>query len=330
MDDARHGGADPHTGAPSALDEQIAWLAARQHGVVARRQLIAAGASRAAIAHRLGRKRLHGIHPAVYAVGHPRLLPYARYMAAVLACGPGTVLSHRHAAALLGLLTAGSDRVEVTTPRLSAGPRPGIVVHRTRLLAPDEMTIEHNIPCTNFARTLVDLAGCEPERRLRRAFEQSLVLRLFDLRAMNVALGRARGRAGTGTLRCLVAQAVDEPPFTRSELERAFLDLVRKANLPPPVVNGLVLTHEVDFQGPSAHLVVEADSRTFHGHALAFHNDRQRDLELELAGWHVLRITWRQVLDEPERVVRLLRSRLGPTGARAHRNDRTAASHRRS
>jgi very-short-patch-repair endonuclease len=289
----------------------IAALAARQHGVVARGQLIAAGASRAAIAHRLDQKRLHRIHPAVYAVGHPRLLPYARYMAAVLACGPGTVLSHRHAASLLGLLTAGSDRIEVTTSRPGAGPRAGIVVHRTRRLPLEDITAEQSIPCTNFARTLVDVAGYEPERRLRRALEQSLVLRLFDLRVMNAALERAHGRAGIGTLRRLVAELSWEPPFTRSELERIFLELVREADLPLPVVNGLVLTYEVDFHWPKARLIVEADSRAFHGHALAFHNDRQRDLELELAGWHVLRITWRQVLDEPERVVRLLRSRLG-------------------
>ena len=103
----------------------------------------------------------------------------------------------------------------------------------------------------------------------------------------------------------LLAEATDEPPFTRSELERIFLELVRRANLPLPVVNGLVLTHEVDFHWPQHRLIVEADSRAFHAHALAFHQDRQRDLDLELAGWHVLRVTWRQVLDEPDRVTTL-------------------------
>ena len=127
---------------------------------------------------------------------------------------------------------------------------------------------------------------------------------------MNAALERARGRAGTGTLRRLLAEAADEPPFTRSELERLFLELLRKANLPLPVVNGLVLTYEVDFHWPHHRLIVEADSRGFHAHALAFQQDRQRDLDLELAGWHVLRVTWRQVLEEPERVAALLRARL--------------------
>lgn len=301
-------GSNGHTA--GSLDEAIAELAARQHGVVARRQLVAAGASRRAIAYRIDRKRLHRIHPAVYAVGHPGLLPYARYMAAVLACGPSTVLSHRHAASLLGLLTSGSRRIEVTTTRLGAKHRAGIVVHRTRSLPADEITTRERIPVTTFARTLVDLAGCEPERRLRRALEQSLVTRLFDLRAMTAALERAQGRAGTRTLRNLVAQLTDEPPFTRSELERRFLELIRKAGLPFPVVNGLVLTYEVDFHWPQACLVVEADSRAFHAHALAFQEDRRRDMEIELAGWHVLRLTWRQVLDEPHRVATLLKARL--------------------
>ena len=183
-------------------------------------------------------------------------------------------------------------------------------MHRTRCLPRDEITTCERVPCTNFARTLVDLAGCEPERRLRRALEQSLVLRLFDLRAMNAALERAHGRAGTGTLRRLLAEAADEPPFTRSELERLFLELLRKANLPLPVVNGLVLTYEVDFHWPQHRLIVEADSLAFHAHALAFQQDRQRDLDLELAGWHVLRVTWRQVLEQPEHVAALLRARL--------------------
>jgi very-short-patch-repair endonuclease len=134
---------------------------------------------------------------------------------------------------------------------------------------------------------------------------------VFDLRVMTAVLERAWGRAGVGTLRRLVAEVAWEPPFTRSELERVFLELVRRASIPVPVVNGVVLAYEVDFHWPAARLIVETDSRAFHAHALAFHDDRQRDLELELAGWHVLRITWRQVLDEPERVVRLLRSRLG-------------------
>jgi very-short-patch-repair endonuclease len=292
------------------IDAAIARLALRQHGVIGRSQLIDLGASRGAIRHRLNAGRLHRVHPTVYVVGIPQLTRHGRYLAAVLACGDGAVLSHGSAAALWGLLEEGRGLTEVTIPRLGPRSIEGIRVRRSRRLDAEEIGTCDGIPVTTPARTLVDEAGIVSARRLRRAVEQSLVLKVFDLRAVNRALERARGVRGTGTLRRLVHEVAWEPPFTRSELERRFLELVRRAHLPLPVVNGLVLTYEVDFHWPQARLVVEADSRAFHGHALAFHHDRQRDLELESAGWHVLRITWRQVLDEPERVVRLLRSRL--------------------
>ena len=186
------------------------------------------------------------------------------------------------------------------------------------------------IPSTTVARTLVDLAGVEQPRRLRRALEQSLVLRVFDLRAMEAVLDRAHGRRGTGTLRRLLAEIADEPPFTNSELERRFLELLRQAGLPLPVLNGLIAGYEVDFHWPAHRLVVETDGRATHGHAMAFQSDRRRDLELELAGWHVLRITWRQVVHEPERVAALLRSRLASGAVRRSPTGPAAASRRRS
>jgi very-short-patch-repair endonuclease len=128
---------------------------------------------------------------------------------------------------------------------------------------------------------------------------------------MNAALDRANGRRGTGTLRRLLAETHGEPPITRRELERHFLELVRAADLPHPIVNALVQGHEVDFHWPARRLVVETDGRATHAHALAFDRDRRRDVDLELAGWHVLRLTWRDVVHEPERVTTLLRSRLG-------------------
>jgi very-short-patch-repair endonuclease len=299
------------TGEPGRphLDQVIAELAARQHGVVGRAQLLAAGASSEAIRHRLARDRLHPVYRSVYSVGHP-LLPLARYMAAVLACGAGAVVSHRDAATLWGLLPVGAGAIEVTTPRLGKRRVSGISVKRSRRLPNDETTTRDRIPCTTVARTLIDLAGCESPRRLRRALEQSLVLGVFDLTATSVALDRARGRRGTGTLRGVLAEIRGEPALTRRELERRFLELVRAAALPLPVVNAVVAGHEVDFHWPAHRLVIETDGRATHGHALAFHRDRGRDLDLELAGWHVLRVTWRQVVEEPERVVVVLRSRL--------------------
>jgi len=182
-------------------------------------------------------------------------------------------------------------------------------VHVTRIVDLPYKTEFHGIPCTTVARTLVDLAGAVPPRRLRRALEQSVFLNRFDRRALDAALACASGRRGTGRLRRLLAELADGPDLTRSELERRFLELISEAGLPRPVVNGFVAGHEVDFHWPAQRLVVETDGRAAHGHALAFERDRRRDLDLELAGWHVVRVTWRQVVDE-HRVIGMLESRL--------------------
>ena len=164
-------------------------------------------------------------------------------------------------------------------------------------------------------RTLVDLAGViHHERELQRALEKSLELNLFDRTALDAILERSRGRRGIRLLRRLLTQLPDEPPPTWSELERTFIELVRGAGLPPPVVNAQIGAFCVDFHWPQHNLVVETDGRATHGHAIAFQRDRDRDLYLQDRGWRVLRLSWRQVVHEPERVVRVLGRLLAELG----------------
>jgi very-short-patch-repair endonuclease len=136
-----------------------------------------------------------------------------------------------------------------------------------------------------------------------------MILRLLDKGAIDAALDRANGRRGTGRLRRLLDDLDDAPP-TRSEMERRFLQLLREASLPSPITNGQVNGYEVDFHWPDARLIVETDGRAAHDNPFAFERDRQRDLELKLAGWEVIRLTWRQLRDEPGRIVELLRANL--------------------
>ena len=145
---------------------------------------------------------------------------------------------------------------------------------------------------------------------LRKVLERSMVLRVFDRSALGAALDRANGRRGTGNLRRLL-EDIDEPPPTRSELERRFLGLVRSASLPSPITNGLVHGYEVDFHWPDAKVIVETDGRETHDNPFAFERDRSRDLTLKLAEWEVIRISWRQLRDEPDKIVALLRAKLG-------------------
>lgn len=291
-----------------AADLALAELAARQHGVVSRQQLLALGLTARSVQHRIGRGRLHRIHPGVYAVGHGRLLRHARYLAAVLACGEHAVLSHRAAGAVLGLLAAPSGPIDVTVPARGSRRRRGISVHVTRSLPAGDVTTCEGIPVTTWARTITDLAGIARERQVRRALQRAMEMRLFDRRALEPFL--ASGRRGTPMLRRLLAELPEESPPVNPGIELRLLDLVREQGLPVPVVKGIVQGFEVDFHWPACRLIVETDGRATHDTAYQFEEDRRRDLELTLAGWHVVRVGWRQVATRPDQVASMLRSRL--------------------
>ena len=207
---------------PPPVEAQIAALARAQHGVVELRQLLELGLSRSAVAYRLRTGRLHRVMPGVLAVGHDLLTSKGRFMAAVLSCGEGSLLSHRSAACHRALLGGSFALVDVSCPRQRRA-RAGLRVHRTRTLAPRDVTVHDGIPITSVARTLLDLADVAPCRLVERAIHQAEILRVFDLRAVDDVLARANGRRGAAVLRAVLAQ---EPAFTRSELEEALLALV--------------------------------------------------------------------------------------------------------
>jgi very-short-patch-repair endonuclease len=279
-------------------DWVIAAIAERQYGVVSRAQLLAAGIGTGAIATRIARHRLHPLHRCVYAVGHTALPPLAREMAAVLACWPGAVVSHRSAgSAIWQLLEALDDVIDLTVSRRSPRRRPGLRVHRSRRLAPEDVAVVRGIPVTSPARTLADLAEDASDRDLERAFDEATTRRLVTTASISAAVVRLNGRHGTGRLRAL-QQRDTEPAFTRSEAEERLLALIRKADLPAPEVNALVARHTVDFLWRERRLIVEVDGYHFHSTRSAFERDRVRDAELIAAGFRVVRITWRQLAEE--------------------------------
>jgi very-short-patch-repair endonuclease len=212
----------------------------------------------------------------------------------VLACGPGAVLSHRAAAALLGLSRNGGRWPAVTRPGRAPQRRPGIDVHGSRALTLADTRREDGIPCTSPARTLLDLAEVTGPAELTRAIERAEELRIFDGRAVEEVLARANGRRGGARLTAAL-QAWAEPAFTRSEAERRLLRRIHEAGLPAPMVNRWVAGYEVDMYWPAARLVVEIDGFEFHRSRPAFEADRARDADLGDAGIRVLRVTWRQI-----------------------------------
>jgi hypothetical protein len=204
----------------------------------------------------------------------------------------------------------------VTAPGRRGREPEGIDAHRHGSLHPSDRTIERGVPCTTVARTLLDLAGAVSLRELRDAVTQAEILGLFDLRAVRRVIDRSRRRRGVARLRRAIALHDPSDERVRRELERRFLALCRRSQLPPPEVNAPLspggIPIEADFLWREARLIVETDGRETHGTARAFEEDRRRDQRLTVAGWRVIRCTWRQVIDEPESLVYTIRTLLNP------------------
>ena len=202
-----------------ALDERIAELADGQHGVVARRQLLALGVGEEAIEVRLRAGRLHRLHRGVYAVGHRVLSREARWMAAVLFAGPDAVLSHRSAAALWGMPAPSSRAIEVTTPRKSRSR--GSIHRHFAVLPADEVTTERGIPVTTVPRTLFDLAATSSVDVVEHALRESEYLRLHDRLSLPDLLARYPGRRGSHDGAGVPVAPPESPGRPRSQLARA-------------------------------------------------------------------------------------------------------------
>jgi len=237
-------------------------------------------------------------------------------MAAVLASGPSAVLSHRSAATLWGIHDSRRSRVEVTaTGRRRPGPT--IEARRGRL-PPDGVTTYCGIPVTTVSRTLLDLAAVLNRRQLERALLEAEVRRLGDPTSLATLIDRHPNRRGTAVLRSMLASGRLGENLTRSELEERFLAFVDRAGLARPKTNAYVEIAgrliECDCLWHTERLIVELDGYATHAPHTSFEADRARDRALQVAGWRVVRITWRQLHAEPARVARDLRVLLATPG----------------
>jgi very-short-patch-repair endonuclease len=280
-------------------------------GVISRPQLRDLGLSDDAIDRRADAGRLHRVHRGVYAVGHTVLTARGRWMAAVLAAGPGAALSHASAAALWDLRRSAATIVDVSVPsRAGRMKRPGLRIHRPRTLRGSEITTRDRIPVTTPARTILDLApGLQPHR-LERLLDQAEILELTDYPALG-AMARAHpGHRGAKRLARVLAEYEAGATLKRSDLERLFLALCDEHDLPAPHVNHPVAGKEVDFLFAEQRLIVEADSWRFHKTRQAFERDRGRDAMHLRAGYRTLRLTDRQLERRPREVAQLVAAAL--------------------
>lgn len=303
-------------------ERELAKIAVRQHGIVTRKQLLDLGLGSRTIERRVERAQLHRLHRGVFAVADPTPSARGRWLAAVLACGPDAALSHRSAAALWGLVRDRRGPVEVTSA--VGRKRPGLIVHECGLHA-SEREVNGRIPVTSAVRTIFDLAEVVDEDELEQAFEEADRLKLLRLRGLEEVCARAHGRRALQRIRPLIEEA-RAPIVSRSELEAMVLRLCRRHGLPMPQTNVNVLGHEVDALWPSRKLIVEADGVVFHGHRESFERDRARDAARQVAGYRVIRVTYRRLRREPEVVARELGELLGIVPSNVAGKDRRAGS----
>jgi hypothetical protein len=285
-------------------------LAERQHGVLARWQLLEIGLGRRLNQDRAEAGILIPVFQGVFALGHGRVDRRGRWLAAVLASGSGAVLSHASALSLWGMR---GSRGDVEVLRRSGGThrrRPGIRLHQTRSLPDDHVTIEQGIPVTTAERSLLDMASRLDAKELERALvegDKNGCLRWPKLQSL---LRGWRGKKGIGRLR-LVAMEVDPRAADAfSPMEIDFLALCREFGLPLPQVNVLVEGCLVDFYWPAQRVVVETDSYEHHSNRPAFEDDHERTVKLTAAGYEVHRATWRMLAWNPDPFMRLVRSSL--------------------
>ena len=270
-----------------------------QHGVISRMQLYALGWSRNEVNHRLENGRLHRLFRGVYAVGRPDVTRQGWWMAATLASGEDSCLSHGSAAALYEIRDEPTGPIHVSVPLPSRRSRKGIRLHRRRLER-GEVGRKAGIPVVSIAVTLCDLAAELRGGPLEAAINEADVRGLLTVPRLRQQVDAMPVRAGRKPLR----ETIDRRTFrfTRSALERALIPIAIAAGLPRPETRAMVCGWEVDFFWPSLGLVVETDSLTYHRTARAQTNDRRRDHAHFAAGLTPLRFTHSQIKYEPEYV----------------------------
>jgi hypothetical protein len=268
-------------------------IASRQAGTVSHAQLIEAGltADEVRAAARAG--RLHRLHRGVYSLlPLTALAPLARHHAALLACGPGAVLSHDTAAHLLGLTDPPSLIADVHVTTTADRRHTSLVVHRTGNLPRSDTKKVGRLWVTSIPRTVKDLARTLGDRPFERLVDEALA-RVSATRLTPIPRAAALLSDGDGRPSSL----------TWSKDEERLRILIGKGGLPQPESNVPLGRYVPDLLWRDERVIVEYDSYRYHSGPAAFHSDRDRHNHFEALGYHVIHVTRRQLSRQREQVL---------------------------
>jgi very-short-patch-repair endonuclease len=283
-------------------DKAVAKVAGRQKTLVTTAQLAQCGLDKDAVAYRVHSSRFHPVFHGVYSVGCGELPPLALELAALLACGKKSFISHWSAAFVWGLRTMRPTPVELSVVGRCCDSRKGIRVHRIQSIDESERQRHDGLWISSPARTVLEVAATASADELADVVNEGHGLRLFARRELEAVLRRNRGRRGAAKLAEVLGDE-DAMTITRSRAERAFLKLIRDARLPRPEVNQKLGRYSPDFMWRRERLIVELYSYKYHGGPAGFQNDREKDLVYRDAGFDVLRPTRNHVIHQPARVL---------------------------
>ncbi len=294
----------------------MAAIAGSQLGLITVRQLRESGLPDSTIADAAARAWLHPVFRGVYAVGHRYLTPEARLLAATLACGTGSVVSHGTAAWLLGLREWRPEAIDVIAPVEAGRKLAGIRRRFVPPPGPGEVWARGRVPVTSPARTIVDFAGISDTRGVKGIIEQAAVLRLLDVAAIDRVLDGPRRRGSRRLLRLVEPwRRYPRGIQIRSRMEAKLLPMLTEAALPIPKTNAKLRIggkiYEVDFLWRRQKLVVETDGGRVHGTPAAGERDSERNRAFASAGYQIPRLGWEDLRDRPgptlQEIARLLR-----------------------
>ena len=280
-------------------DPAVARFAAATRGAIARAGLTDAGLGRGAIAHRIDRGRLHRVHRGVYLVGHAIPPEFAAHHAAVLAHGPNAYISHATALEDYAVIEPVGGPIHVTVLNACRRSRPGIRVHRTTRIEPQDLgLLDDHLPITSPARAILDYAETASLTELSRAISEAEVLELATPDEIRALIARTPGRRGTRKVIYTLGRHAG-PVVLHEGVERMAYAIIDKTPIRNPETNASIVGVKVDLLWREEKLVVELDSGRYHGVPAAVDRDRRKEAHLRKNDCELLRYSYWQIKEEP-------------------------------